>query len=363
MGAFLNDLADMEWLGASLDAWFMLAVAWAAVAAILVFVHRILLRRVRHIASRTANVVDDIFVALLERTKLYFLIALALYVAVGAVPLSEQVTSYISRIAFVFLIVQVAFWGNAAITDWVRLYKERKMGEDAAAVTSMQAIGFLVRLLLYAALVLVALDNFGIDVTALIAGLGIGGIAVALAMQNILGDLFASLTIVMDKPFEVGDFLVVGDTMGTVEKVGMKTTRLRSLSGEQIVVSNGDLLGSRIRNYKRMDERRIVFSLGASYDTPAEKLERIPEMAKKIIGEQQHARFDRAHFSGFGDSTLDFEVVYYMQTPEYATFMDVQHEINLALVRRFGEEGIEFAFPTRTVHLKQEGESGEEDVS
>ena len=354
MGNFLNNLAEIEWLGSSLDVWFMLLVAWATVALILIFAHRIVLRRVRHISVRTENIIDDVLATLLGRTKLYFLVALALYISVGAITLSDQVTNYISRIAFLFLLVQVVFWGNAAITDWVRLYKEQKLEKDPAAVTSMQAVGFIARLLLYTAIFLVALDNFGIDVTTLIAGLGIGGIAVALALQNILGDLFASLTIVLDKPFEVGDFLIVGDTLGSVEKVGLKTTRLRSLSGEQIVVANGDLLGSRIRNYKRMDERRILFSFGVAYDTPSAQLERIPEMAQHIIEAREHTRFDRAHFKGFGDSTLDFEVVYYMQTPEYITFMDVQQAINLALVRRFEEEKIEFAFPTRTVHLKQE---------
>ena len=354
MGNFLNNLEEMTWLGSSLHAWFMLGIAWAAITVSLVFIHRILLWRFHRLATRTATIIDDLVVTLLERTKLYFLVALSLYIAVGAVPLSEQATSYISRIAFVFLLVQVVFWGNAAITDWVRLYKERKIEEDAGAVTSMQAIGFLARLLLYTAILLVALDNFGIDVTALIAGLGIGGIAVALAMQNILGDLFASLTILLDKPFEVGDFLIVGDTLGTVEKVGLKTTRLRSLSGEQIVIANGDLLGSRIRNYKRMQERRIVFSLGVAYDTPAEKLERIPDTIQEIVGKQEHTRFDRAHFARFGDSTLDFEIVYYMRTPDYMTFMDIQQAINLALFRRFEEEGIEFAFPTRTVHVRKE---------
>ena len=353
MGNFLNSLGEVVWLGSPLDAWFMLGVAWAVIAVALVFAHRILLRSFRRLATRTATIVDDIFVALLERTKLYFLVALSLYIAVGAAPLSEQVTSYISRIAFVFLLLQVVFWGNAAITDWVRLYKERKLEEDAGAVTSMQAIGFLARLLLYTALLLIALDNFGIDVTALIAGLGIGGIAVALAMQNILGDLFASLSIVLDKPFEVGDFLIVGDTLGTVEKIGLKTTRLRSLSGEQIVISNGDLLASRIRNNKRMQERRIVFSLGVAYDTSAEKLERIPDMVREIVEVQEHTRFDRTHFARFGDSTLDFEVVYYMATPDYLTFMDIKQAINLAVFRRFEEESIEFAFPTRTVHVKQ----------
>lgn len=354
MGNFLNNLKEITWLGASLDAWFMLVVAWVGITVVLIFAHRILLRRFHQLATRTATIIDDVFVTLLERTKLYFLVALSLYIAVGAVSLSEQITSYISRIAFVFLLVQVIFWGNAAIADWVRLYKERKIEEDAGAVTSMQAIGFLARLLLYTALLLVALDNFGIDVTALIAGLGIGGIAVALAMQNILGDLFASLTIVLDKPFEVGDFLIVGDTLGTVEKVGLKTTRLRSLSGEQIVIANGDLLGSRIRNYKRMQERRIVFSLGVTYGMSTEKLERIPKMVQEIVEMQENTRFDRAHFARFGDSALDFEIVYYMRTPDYMTFMDIQQAINLALFRRFEEEGIEFAFPTRMVHVRQE---------
>jgi small-conductance mechanosensitive channel len=195
------------------------------------------------------------------------------------------------------------------------------------------------------------LDNLGINVTALVASLGIGGIAIALAAQNILGDLFASLTIAIDKPFVIGDFIILGQETGTVEHVGLKTTRLRSLSGEQIILSNNDLLQSRIHNYKRMEERRALFAIGVTYDTPAEKLELIPELIKQAVAAQTDARFDRAHFKSFGAFSLDFETVYYVRKPDYGVFMDVQQAINLQLVRSFADHSIAFAFPTQTLHL------------
>ena len=204
---------------------------------------------------------------------------------------------------------------------------------------------------------LVALDTAGIDITALVAGLGVGGIAVALAVQNILGDLFASLSIVLDKPFVIGDFIIVGDMMGTVEHIGMKTTRVRSLSGEQLVFSNTDLLSSRIRNYKRMQERRALFRFGVTYQTSRDLLARIPEVVREVIEGRDETRFDRAHFAGFGDSSLDFEVVYYMLVPDYNAYMDTQQAVNLELVGRFEEIGIDFAYPTRTVFVEHPSDS------
>jgi small-conductance mechanosensitive channel len=206
-------------------------------------------------------------------------------------------------------------------------------------------------LVVWAAVLLVLLDNLGVNITTLIAGLGVGGIAVALAAQNVLGDLFSSLSIVLDKPFVVGDFIVVGDFLGSVEHVGLKTTRLRSLSGEQVVFSNTDLLNSRIRNYGRMFERRIVSSIGVTYQTPVAKLRRIPEIIREIVEEQDRVRFDRAHFQTFADSALTFEIVYYVLTPDYNYYMDVQQNINLALFERLAAEGVEFAYPTRTVFV------------
>jgi small-conductance mechanosensitive channel len=218
-------------------------------------------------------------------------------------------------------------------------------------VATSMALTFLGRLVLWSVLLLVALDNVGVDINALITGLGIGGIAVALAAQNILGDLFASLSIMFDKPFVLGDFIVVGDLMGTVEKIGMKTTRVRALSGEQLIFSNNDLLSSRIRNLKRMQERRVVFTVGVTYQTPADKLERIPAMIREIIQAQQGTRFDRSHFLNWGDSALLIETVYWVQSPEFQVYADIHQQVNLAIYRRFENEGIEFAYPTRTVHL------------
>jgi small-conductance mechanosensitive channel len=182
-----------------------------------------------------------------------------------------------------------------------------------------------------------------------VASLGIGGIAVALAVQNILGDLFASLSITLDKPFSIGDFIVVGDFQGDVEDIGLKSTRVRSLSGEELVFANTDLLNSRIRNYKKLQERRIVFTVGVVYNTPSGKLEKIPGMLEEIIKPIPDTRFDRAHFKTLGDYSLDFEVVYYVLVPEYATYLDIQQRINLTIYKQFEDEGIEFAYPTQTV--------------
>jgi small-conductance mechanosensitive channel len=215
----------------------------------------------------------------------------------------------------------------------------------------MDLVGFVMRLVVWTAVLLVLLDNLGVDITALVAGLGVGGIAVALAAQNILGDLFASLSIVLDKPFVVGDFIAIGEFLGSVEHVGLKTTRLRSLSGEQVVFSNADLLGSRVRNYGRMFERRVLFSLGVTYQTPPDKMRRIPVMIREIVESQDRVRFDRAHFQGFGDFALLFEVVYYVLSREYNVHMDIQQSINMTLLERFAAEGIEFAYPTQTVFV------------
>jgi small-conductance mechanosensitive channel len=194
---------------------------------------------------------------------------------------------------------------------------------------------------------------FDVQITPLLASLGIGGLAVALALQNVLSDLFASLSIVLDKPFVIDDFIAVDDLQGTVEHVGLKTTRLRSLSGEQLVFSNSDLLSSRVRNYKRMLERRATFTIGVIYGTPVEALREIPKLIRAAVESQPNTRMDRTHFQKFGDSSLDFETVYFMLVPDYAVFMDVQQEINLYLYEAFQERGLEFAFPTRTLWLEQ----------
>lgn len=347
------DYLDYNVFGVPLLSWLLMLAVWAVVVAGLVLVRRFLRWRARRLKGRLRSQFGDLLDGLAEGTRLYFLIAVGLYAAMGVVELPAYLGEAIRGIVLVILLLQVGQWGNTFINLWTDRYKEKRLEEDAAAVTTMQAVGFLGRILLWAVLLLVGLENFGVNVTALIAGLGVGGIAVAFALQSILGDLFASLAIVLDKPFVVGDFLIVGDFLGTVEHVGLKTTRLRSLGGEQIIFSNSDLLSSRIRNYKRMYERRVVFSVGAVYQTPHEKIKEIPTILREAVEAQDRTRFDRAHFKEYGSFALNFEVVYYVLSPEYNVYMDIQQAVNLFIHRRFEEEGIEFAYPTQQLYISK----------
>ena len=312
------------------------------------------IRRLSLLASRSENEADDLVVKLIDRTKWLVLLAVAIYAGSLALTLPTDVESLISSFVVIALLVQLAVWGSEFLTFWIDRQIEQRIEDDAATATTLSALHFIGKLVLWAVVFLLALANLGIDISALIAGLGVGGIAVALAVQGLLTDLFASLSIVMDKPFVIGDFVIVGQEMGTIEHIGLKTTRVRSLTGEQLVFSNNDLLNSRIHNYKRMQERRILFTIGVTYDTPADKLERIPEMIREIVEAQELARFDRSHFKSFGDFALIFETVYYVLSSEYTVYMDIQQAINLALYRRFEDESIEFAFPTQTLYLRHE---------
>jgi small-conductance mechanosensitive channel len=221
----------------------------------------------------------------------------------------------------------------------------------------LKSLSALARFLVWGIGLIFLLDNLGVDISAVVAGLGIGGIAVALAAQAILGDLFSYFTIFFDKPFEIGDFVTVDDKTGTIEYIGIKSTRIRALSGEQLVLSNTDLTSSRIHNFKKLQRRRITFQLGVIYQTPADKLKIIPEIVKQIIVDHSDAEFDRGHFKAFGDFSLNFEFVYYVLSSEYSIYMDIQQAINFKIFEKFEEEGIEFAYPTQTLFMNKEGSS------
>jgi small-conductance mechanosensitive channel len=219
----------------------------------------------------------------------------------------------------------------------------RRDEEDVAGASTLKAVGMAARTAVWSLLLLVALDRLGVNVTGLVAGLGIGGIAVALALQNILGDFLSAMSIMLDKPFEVGDFITTGDSLGVVEHIGMKTTRIRSLSGEQIIFSNSDLLKSRVRNFKRMMERRVVLTLRVQFGTPVAKLADIPALLREIITGQAGVRLDRAHFREIGEAALCFEIVYFVLDPDYNHYMDIQQAINFEIMGRFDAGGIGFA--------------------
>ncbi len=346
-------------LGNSVRMWLIALVVGLIALVLLRVLRRFLIRRVEAFARKTETVLDDYAARLFSTTKGFFLFVLSAYAGTQVLNLPVVAVKWIGTVTIVAVLVQVGIWGDALINMWLTRYQESNMEVDPGRVTTMRATTFVVRVALFSVVTLVALDNIpGVHVTTLIASMGVGGVAVALATQNILADLFASLSISLDQPFVMGDFIIVDDKMGTVEHVGLKTTRLRSLTGEQLIFANNDLLKSRIRNYKRMNERRILFSVGVTYQTPADKLEAIPSMIKTIVEAQDSVRFERAHFKNFGDSSLNFEIVYWVKVPDYNVYMDIQQAINLALYRKFAVEGIEFAYPTQTLFLERESGAG-----
>jgi small-conductance mechanosensitive channel len=333
--------------------WLIVAAIVATVLLILGILRNLLERRLQH-AGRTETDLDDFLQDVVHRTKLWLVFFVVLYAGSRHLPLDPSFSSILRTLAVAAGVFQAGFWGAGLIDFWIFRYRRKRFETDPAAVTTISAFGFFGKIAIWIVVLLVGLENAveNFDITPLIASLGVGGIAIALATQNILGDLFASLSIVLDKPFVLGDFIVVGSEMGTVEKIGLKTTRVRSLSGEQLIFSNSDLLASRVRNFKRMVERRSLFSFGVTYGTSRELLERIPGIVREIIEATPNTRFDRAHFKKFGDSSLDFEVVYWMLVPEFNAFMDAQQAINLELVTRIEQMGAQFAFPTRTIHVE-----------
>ncbi|NII09289.1 mechanosensitive ion channel family protein [Oleiagrimonas sp. C23AA] len=292
--------------------------------------------------------------AAFERSSNFLILILFLLLAGKWLDFGSKTDLWLGRLAFLVLGLQVGLWMNQAIRVWThhRLSSTRDdASKPSANPVVMEMLGWFARIVVWATILLAILGNMGVNITAFVASLGVGGVAVALALQNVLSDLFASLSIGLDKPFEIGNFVVFGDIAGTVEHVGVKTTRIRALSGEQVILGNADMLKNIVHNYGRMDTRRIVFSFGVTYDTPRDKLRLLTGEVQKIVEENDKVRFDRAHFKSFGDSSLDFEVVYTMLDPDYTLFMDTQQAINLAMVDRFDELGVEFAFPSRTLYV------------
>jgi small-conductance mechanosensitive channel len=348
-------LLDATFLGNSVRQWAVAAVVLIVVVLGLRVTARVVVGRLAALAKRTTTEWDDIVAAALAKTKSLFLLIIGIFAGSLVLTLPARTQDGIRQVAVIALLVQAGLWLGAVLTRWLQSYRKREMKEDPATATTVGALGFVGKLVLWTAIVLLALDNLGIDITTLVAGLGVGGVAVALALQNILGDLFASLSIVLDKPFVLGDFLIVDDHLGNVEYVGLKTTRLRSLWGEQLIFSNSDLLKSRVRNFGRMYQRRIVFAIGVTYQTPRAKLQAIPGIIREAIEAQDKTRFDRAHFKAYGDFSINFEAVYYVTVPDYNTYMDIQQAINLRIHERFEQERIEFAYPTQTLFVVRQG--------
>jgi small-conductance mechanosensitive channel len=345
------NLWDYEFLGNALSVWAMAFGVGLVVFLLLDVLKGVLGRHIRVWTRTTETRFDDFAVGIAKRTWYLFLTSVSVYL--GSRMLEASKAEGILRLFTILLfLVQAGLWGTGLINYLVSRQVDARRHMEADVATTLGAVGFVGKVMLWTIILLLALDNFPhIEVDTLITSLGIGGVAVALAVQNILGDLFASLSIILDKPFVIGDFINVGELSGTVERIGLKSTRVRSLTGEQLIFANSDLLESRIRNYKRMVERRVTFDVGVSAQTSYEKLAIIPELLQEIIEAQPQARFERAHFASYGDFSLNFQVVFYMLTSDYMVFMDTRQAINLEIYRRFSEEKIEMPYPTQMILL------------
>jgi small-conductance mechanosensitive channel len=320
---------------------------------------RTVAKRLLSLQSDNAPLYRLVAVVVIRETRKYIVALIAIYCGLWVLPLSETQQTILNNGVKVLLLVQLAVYVSALVKRLIERAGKRRSVEDPGSVTSFGLMSFFGRMAIWVLTFLLALRTLDYDITPLVAGFGIGGVAVAFALQNILGDIFCSVAILLDKPFVVGDFIIVGDQMGVVENIGLKTTRVRALGGEQIVFSNADLLGSRIRNYKRMYERRVVFMLGVVYETRPEALRKIPGIIQGIIEQQDRIRFDRCHFARYGDFSLDFETVYYVLDADYNLYMDIQQAINLAIFDAFAAEGISFAYPTREIIMRPQVADGE----
>lgn len=293
---------------------------------------------------------DDIFVYTIEKTSHFFMLGCAIYIAFRFLPHERKLNIYANKAFFVIVMYQVGVWSHHLLEKWISSAVSKRTRRNPAAASSISLLQLLARMLLFSIIFLFTLSNLGIKITTIIAGLGVGGIAVALAIQKILGDLFSSLSIVLDKPFVVGDFIIIDQYLGEVEKIGLKTTRIRSLGGEQIIFSNSDILATRIRNYKRMHERRISIVLSLPLQTSTQKLQTAVSLISAIVRSKKRVRFERCHFMKIG-MTQDIETIYWVLSDDYDLHMDIQQDILYDIKNAFEAEGLTFAYPTQTVHV------------
>jgi small-conductance mechanosensitive channel len=353
----VQDILDRNLWGNSVEDYAVSALFFLVAVAVILVANAIILNKLRAHAAKTKTTVDDYIIRIVDRAVLPVLLFGAFYIAVQRLSLGPSAGKAIhvigvALLTFLGIRLAVAFLYRGTETYW-----ERK-GVGPEERQKFKRLMPIIKVIIWGVGIVFLLDNLGFQISAVVAGLGIGGIAVALAAQAVLGDLFSYFSILFDKPFELGDFVIVDEYLGTVEHVGIKTTRIRSLGGEQLVFSNSDLTGSRIKNYKRMERRRVVFRFGVVYETPVEQMKAIPHLVRDIISSVDDAVVDRVHFASFGDFSLDFEVVYYVLSGDYNLYMDIQERINLAIMEEFEGRGIEFAYPTQTVFLGGEGAEG-----
>ncbi|MBD3330050.1 mechanosensitive ion channel [Candidatus Peregrinibacteria bacterium] len=346
----LNQLLSYQINGNTVkDIFIALAIFVGTLIVIKIF-KAIILKRLNFLCDKTKNDFDDFLIKIIKKINWFFYFIVAFYFAVQPLSFSNDIRLVIKAVFLVVVIYQAIQSLGLFIEYWLAKFSSKQDSKEETARATFMGVNIIVKILLWLVGIILILSNLGVNITSLVASLGIGGIAVALAAQNILGDVFSSFIIYFDKPFEIGDYVVLGTDDGIVERIGLKTTRIRTLQGEELVISNQELTSSRIHNYKKMQRRRIVFNFGVVYEISNEKLKKIPSIIKDIINEIELAQLDRVHFKEFGESALNFEVAYFIDSPEYSVNLDKRQELNLKLKDVFEKEGIDFAYPTQTVY-------------
>jgi small-conductance mechanosensitive channel len=349
----MQEFLNQTFLGNTIQAYLIAAGIFIVSLILVKILQKIVLFRLKKWAEKTETTIDDLLIKTIEKSLIPLLYYGVFYSAITSLNLSDKAAKIIG-IASLFIVTFfiVRFISSTIMFTITYFIKRQERGEEKAR--QLRGMTVLINIFVWVIGFVFLMDNLGFDISAVIAGLGIGGIAIALAAQTILGDLFSYFVIFFDRPFEVGDFITVQDKIGTVEYTGIKTTRVRALTGEQLVFSNTDLTNSRIHNFKKMQERRVVFKLGVIYQTTAAQLEEIPKFVREIIEKHQDVRFDRGHFASYGDFSLNFEFVYFVSGSDYVKYMDTQQSINLKIYSEFEKRGIEFAYPTQTLFVNKE---------
>jgi len=346
---FPSTVWEISFWGNSLGAYVSVVVVFVAFLIIFKIFQSAVLGALKRFAERTKTTLDDLFVRIIRSFHPPFYLFLAFYVALQFLSVSLFVGRAMDIILLIWVVYQIVL-AVQIVLDFV-IHRKQSFEEDAGAKNILNIGGNILKWILWIFGALFVLSNLGVEITSLIAGLGIGGVAVAFALENILSDLFSSFAIYLDKPFQVGDFIIVGTYSGVVERIGIKTTRIRALQGEEVVISNRELTSVRVQNFKKLKERRVVFLFGVAYETPNEKVKKIPSIIQEIVEGVEGARFDRSHFQSFGDSALLFETVYFIESNDYTKYMDIQQAVNLGVKEVFEKEEIAMAYPTQTIYL------------
>jgi small-conductance mechanosensitive channel len=348
-------LWQTEFLGNTLGDWTLALAIFLITLTLLPLANRAIAAQRRRLIARTPlrmHPAIDLAALLAGRTNRVFLFGAALWLASRDLSFPPRLEHWLTVALVLLLWMQIALWAMAAVRFAIDLRRQRSTGPDTLLKSSMEVILFAAGLLIWGVAALLALDNLGIELRPLLAGLGIGGIALALAVQTVLADFLASLSIALDKPFGLGDFLTVDDCQGTVEHIGVKSTRLRSINGEQIIMSNGDLLKARVRNFGRLVERRALFVLPVHYETPVATLAAVPRAVREIIEATPEVRFDRCHLLRCSETALEFEAVFFVTKADYKAYADAQQSINLRILERFRTMEVSFiATAARNVRL------------